>query len=479
MAFSSLFFLFAFLPVFFAIYYAVPPRYKNACALSGSALFYFWGAPRFLPVVLLTSFVDYKIAAAIDAKKDSRLRRCLLAAAVLMNVSILLYFKYANFFVGELNDALLHRGLSPLPWIEIALPIGISFITFEKISYLVDVYTRRVKPAPNFTTYLLFLALFPHLIAGPIFRYHDVASQLLSRPFRIEDVRIGVERFILGLAKKVIIADTMAEVANTVFGLRSTDLTTGFAWIGALAYAFQIYFDFSGYSDMAIGLGRMMGFRFLENFDSPYISKSITEFWRRWHISLSNWMREYLYIPLGGNRGSVARTYLNLWIVFLISGFWHGANWTFLFWGFYHGSLLIIERVFLLNALKRVPAFLRNAWTFLLVLLGWIPFRCDTLHEAWDFVRRMFAPLFNLATIKGPLLVDVLNFRQATMLCIAILLSFLPQTNLWKTCKAKWSNAEGWSLVYGLRTPALLALFYLATLRLVNSHFHPFIYFRF
>ena len=332
MSFASLTFLFLFLPSFLAVYYGALAarssiRVVNGIALAFSLFFYTWGAPQFVPLLLFSCGFDYFISLRLAAAdQNETMRRRLLTLSIAANVGCLLYFKYVNFFVLQTNELLSHLGRSGLDWTPIVLPIGISFITFEKLSYIVDVYRGRTAPARSLVTYLLFIALFPHLIAGPIFRYHDLASQLLNREHRRDKAAAGALRFMFGLAKKVLIADALAPIADSVFALPVSELTAARAWIGILAYTFQIYFDFSGYSDMAIGLGRLFGFEFIENFNHPYISQSITDFWRRWHISLSNWLREYLYIPLGGNRLTPLRTYLNLWIVFLISGFWHGAK---------------------------------------------------------------------------------------------------------------------------------------------------------
>ena len=322
MVFSSLTFLFLFLPLMLAAYYACPARHRNLVALLASALFYAWGAPRFVIVLFVSGLIDYVLSRELPGDRGTPGRRKgVLALAVVLNIALLLYFKYANFFVAEMNAMLARFGGGAVPWAAVALPIGISFFTFQKVSYLVDVYRGVAQPARNALDYLLYVVLFPQLIAGPIVRYHDVARQLEERDYTRERFFMGILRFSQGLGKKVLVANTMAELADAAFNAAPAGLTCGQAWLGVLAYAFQIYFDFSGYSDMAIGLGRLLGIEFLENFNRPYISRSITEFWRRWHISLSNWMREYLYIPLGGNRRGAVRTYFNLWIVFLISGF--------------------------------------------------------------------------------------------------------------------------------------------------------------
>ncbi len=378
MAFSSILFLFGFLPLVLGVYYLVPDRFRNAVALVASLTFYAWGAPQFVLVLIGSSWLDYVLAGSMRSTSDAIKSKRLLAVAVGLNVALLVYCKYMNFFVEQANAIAATTGLGQLTWTSIVLPIGISFFTFQKISYLVDVYRRQAQPAGSFGQYLLYVVLFPQLIAGPIVRYHDVASQIRKRSHSDEQFLVGTWRFTIGLAKKVLIADTLAVVADAAFGATADTaadparLSCAAAWVAAVCYAMQLYYDFSGYSDMAIGLGKMLGFDFLENFNQPYISKSVTEFWRRWHISLSNWMREYLYVPLGGNRVPRWRMYANLWIVFLVSGFWHGASWNFVIWGAIHGGLLTAERLAATFRLPRWPTALAIPRTFCLVLVAWI-----------------------------------------------------------------------------------------------------------
>lgn len=485
MSFASLHFLFGFLPVFFAIYFSglslgAKNSTLNGIALFGSLLFYLWGAPTFLPILLASCFVDYRISRAfLRTHLREQQKRLLLTFSIAMNVGALFYLKYANFFVAQLNEALQHFSIAALPWTEVILPIGISFITFEKLSYVIDVYRGTTSPAPSFITYLLFIALFPHLIAGPIFRYHDLADQLCHRQHSLSDIRQGILRFVLGLSKKTLIADSLAIVADRVFALPPSELSFLRSWLGILCYSFQIYFDFSGYSDMAIGLGRMMGFRFSENFNNPYISQSITEFWRRWHISLSSWLREYLYYPLGGNRKGTLRTYFNLWIVFLISGFWHGANWTFLVWGAYHGFFLMLDKLFLLNALEKLPRFARVGITFLFVICGWVFFRSNSLAYAFEFLGHMFAILPSSPTPQMALIYDTSN-RSLAMLALAVMLSFLPFFAGKKITPSVIHQVQ-WGKGFpslSLNVAALLLLF-LSAAALATSSFHPFIYFQF
>ncbi|MCD4735918.1 MAG: MBOAT family protein, partial [Bacteroidales bacterium] len=331
---------------------------KNYFVLAASLIFYAWGAPGFIYIVLASIVIDFYVVAYM-AKSEGRKKNLLLTLSVLINGGLLLYFKYANFFIDNINAVVSGLGYNEIVWIKIALPIGISFFTFQKLTYTVDVYRKVYHPLKKVTDYALYILMFPQLIAGPIVRFNEIAGQIedRSRNENLNNRITGFFRFTIGLAKKVLIANVMGEHVDAVFELSPEQLTTLTTWIGILAYAFQIYFDFSGYSDMAIGLGRMMGFDFPENFRNPYISQSITEFWRRWHITLGKWMRDYLYIPLGGNRGSGMRTYFNLWVVFLISGLWHGAAWNFVLWGVFHGFFLVMERLFLLKFYVRAGKF--------------------------------------------------------------------------------------------------------------------------
>lgn len=473
MAFSSLLFLCWFLPAFLALYFVAGRKWRNGVLLASSLFFYAWGAPWFLFVLIVPTYLEYLASRAIASSTDMRFRRRLLAATIAADLAILGYFKYSGFFIEQLNGLLAQIGAAPFDWVPVALPIGISFITFEKISYLVDVYNRRAEPAPSFANYVLFLALFPHLIAGPIFRYHDIGPQIADRSASLDDVCVGLLRFIIGLAKKVLIADQLAAVADKVFALPPGELAPLHAWLGVLAYTFQIYFDFSGYSDMAIGLGRMTGFRILENFNRPYLATSITDFWRRWHISLSSWMKEYLYIPLGGNRGSTARTYLNLWIVFLLSGLWHGASWTFVLWGAYQGLLLVAERAGLRELLERLPRGVARVWTFLLVMLGWVIFRSESLEAA----IAMYGALAGFGVPAETLTAELVTNRAWLAFAIAAGLSFIP----WKETDgpSETTEAEREARYFAFRSSAALVLLLLSLLSLVNSKFHPFIYFRF
>ncbi len=394
MVFSSAIFLFYFLPVFLVIYHVAGHNHKNLLALLASLFFYSWGGPTFIFIVLASMIVDFGIVRLMQNYDKQSRRKLLISASVVLNIGLLAYFKYANFFVENVNLLLESMGVQALEWIEVALPIGISFFTFQKLSYSVDVYQRRHKPLNSIVDYMLFVLLFPQLIAGPIVRYNEIADQLTNRTANYtHHMRFsGMLRFCIGLAKKLLIANTLGKQVDVVFAMEAAEISTGMAWVAIVAYSFQIYFDFSGYSDMAIGIGRMMGFKFPENFNNPYISRNITEFWRRWHITLGRWMRDYLYIPLGGNRvNSKARLYFNLAVVFVISGFWHGAAWTFIIWGAWHGLFLIFDRIFLIKFTDRIGKIPSIALTYFIVLLGWVVFRAESFGFAIDYIGRMFA----------------------------------------------------------------------------------------
>lgn len=484
MAFSSLLFIFAFLPLFLVAYFMTPNAHRNLTALVGSLLFYAWGAPRFLAILLVVSWVDYSIGWKIyRSVPGTKARKRWVTFGVIINLSMLFYFKYSNFLSTEVNE--LSRRWAGNDWIHwghVVMPIGISFVVFEEISYLVDIYRERSEPAKKFSTYALFLFLFPHSIAGPIFRWRDLEGQLISRRHSVDLAFDGVIRFLFGLGKKVLIADRMAAVADVVFRQAPFSMPASYAWIGIVAYSLQIYFDFSGYSDMAIGIGAILGFKFKENFNAPYLATSITDFWRRWHISLSTWMRDYLYIPLGGNQVSVKRMYLNLWIVFLLSGFWHGANWTFIAWGAYHGFWLILDRTFLgTHVFSRMPRWFNIGATWLTVMVGWVLFRSETIGYAWDYLRRLFCYDGTLAALtnavsRGELISNrgMLAMGLGIAICV---LPYFPRIALMMTDFMEGGKPTHQVPIF--RFVCAFAVFVLVSLSLVTSNFSPFIYFRF
>lgn len=491
MPFSSLLFLSVFLPAFLLAYWVSPRAVKNWTALAFSVVFYAWGAPRLLPVVLALGVIDFYLgngiarlrqqASGASSKEhaDALLRRAriVIALGVTTHLSILAYFKYSNFLVAQTNSVLVGVfGSHAIGWKEVPLPIGISFLTFEEISYLVDVYRGHARPARSVGRYLLFLMLFPHSIAGPIFRWKDLEAQLDSREHSIALVSEGFGRFIFGLTKKVLIADAAAVIADPIFAAKPDTYGPAFAWLAALAYTLQIYFDFSGYSDMAIGLGKMAGFRFKENFNSPYRSASITEFWKRWHISLSTWLRDYLYVPLGGNRHGERRTRVNVFVVFALSGLWHGAAWTFVVWGIYHGLLSIAERTQTIKSARAaLPRAVNVLITFFLVLVGWVFFRAPSLERALEILRAMCGVDKRTATgWNYVLLGQVLPWRSAFFGALAVALVVLIPMALGEEREKKLLRAA---------QPAAMALapviLVLVIAQLVSSKFNPLIYFKF
>lgn len=473
MVFSSTLFLFCFLPVFFLLYYFAHDKLKNYVILAGSIVFYVWGAPLFIFILLASIILDFTLALQIHKSHGPR-RRLFLIISIVINTGILLYFKYFNFFIDNVNSVLSDFGAKQIEFVRVALPIGISFFTFHELSYIIDVYRGVKPPLKKITDYAVYILLFPQLIAGPIIRFNEISDQIQNRndAITIDNCISGVFRFIIGLSKKVLIANVLGAEADRIFALPHEQLTSPIAWMGALAYTFQIYFDFSGYSDMAIGLARMMGFVFPENFNLPYISQNITEFWRRWHMSLSRWMRDYLYIPLGGNKVSNKRMYFNLCLVFLISGFWHGAQWTFIFWGAYHGAFLILDRLFLIKATGKIGKYPRIILTFFIVVIGWVFFRAETISEAFTFLRKMFS--FDFTHSEYYFNAKFISF---TFLAVFIAISGAI-FNEEKTVKAIYGIPAKslWLLLKGI---TLLLLFVICAAEIAASGFNPFIYFRF
>jgi alginate O-acetyltransferase complex protein AlgI len=475
MVFSSVIFLVYFLPVFLTVYFLTPRVAKNYVLLAASIFFYAWGAPRFIFVILGTTTLDfYLVRLMYNAGSEGR-RKLFLILSLCLNVGLLFYFKYCNFFIENINALLTGMGVKEISWTNVVLPIGISFFTFESLTYVVDVYRRVHKPLDNFLQYQLYIILFPKLIAGPIIRYHDIADQITDRSANdtVDDKLTGFFRFVIGLSKKVLIANTMAVKADEIFALPAEELTTATAWLGMLAYTFQIYFDFSGYSDMAIGLGRMLGFKFPENFNNPYTSQSITEFWRRWHMTLGSWMKNYLYIPLGGNRvDNKWRLYFNLWLVFLASGFWHGAAWTFIIWGVYHGLFLVLERMFLLRVFEKIGKIPATLITFVIVAIGWVFFRADTTPQALAFTGKLF-------TFEWPSEGYYLDPEFRFYFILAIVFSFFASFRWGQRIQDRIYFAYYTTEGYTVSTLVFCLLFTLSLAAITSSGFNPFIYFRF
>lgn len=473
MVFSSSLFLVYFLPVFITVYVLLPRKFKNIFILLASILFYAWGAPDFIFIVLGAIAADFYIVRLMD-RKEGRDRKIWASVSVFINIALLGYFKYANFLVDNFNYLFTQLGWEPVRWAEVALPIGISFFTFQKITYAIDVYRRVHEPLKKLTDYAMYILMFPQLIAGPIVRYNEIADQITGRQKNENTANriTGFFRFVIGLSKKVLIANVMGEQVDQIFALDGETLTTATAWLGVTAYAFQIYFDFSGYSDMAIGIGRMIGFKYPENFKNPYVSTSITDFWRRWHMTLGRFMKDYLYIPLGGNRVSPMRLYFNLWVVFLISGLWHGAAWNFVIWGAFHGLFLVLDRIFLLRFLKKSGRVASVIITFFITLVGWVFFRAETLGEAGVFLQKMFTPS------GGQILVETGN-EFTFMFVVAVFFSFFaifPGVERWQE-RVLGYTSENRKLAFMVLFSLLFFIICLASI--TSSGFNPFIYFRF
>jgi alginate O-acetyltransferase complex protein AlgI len=481
MLFSSPVFLFLFLPLLLAVYWIAPQRLKNTVLVAASLWFYAWGEPSLVVVMLVSIAMNWLLALRIDRLAGDTASRGILALAVCANLGLLIYFKYAVFLIENLNGLLAIASVGPIAPPDVVMPIGISFYTFQAMSYVVDVYRRQVSAERNPLNVALYISLFPQLIAGPIVRYIDIAEQIRGRRVTLSLFAEGVQRFTIGLAKKMLIANAAAAVADAVFDIPDAQLGTAVAWLGIVCYTLQIYFDFSGYSDMAIGLGLMFGFRFLENFNYPYIAQSLTEFWRRWHISLSGWFRDYLYIPLGGNRRGSWATYRNLLIVFALCGLWHGASWSFLAWGLFHGGFLVVERCGFGRVLEHIPAILRHAYLLLVVMIGWVFFRADDLPHAATYLAAM-AGMGAASTREFH--VGLWLDSGLSLVLIAGSIGSLPWPAWARERRLLAEAGAGWSAaVQGAVSTARLAVVALlllasASSMLAGTH-NPFIYFRF
>ncbi len=473
MVFSSVIFLFLFLPSVLLLNYVLPGiKLKNLALLIASLFFYAWGEKDLVLLLIISSLINYTFGILIN--KDGNRKSLILGIGITINLIFLAYFKYFNFFVDTIDSAVPH-GLEIVVG-NVHLPIGISFFTFQSISYLIDVYRKDAEYQRNPINLALYISLFPQLIAGPIVRYQTIAQELSHRKQNIENFSEGIRRFIIGLGKKVLIANVMGALADQIMNLPAQQLNTSATWIGIVAYALQIYFDFSGYSDMAIGLGKMFGFNFLENFNLPYISKSIKEFWRRWHISLSTWFRDYLYIPLGGNRIGKIRTYINLLIVFFITGLWHGASWNFVLWGMFHGTFILIEKLGFSKILERTRIF-AHIYTMMVVLVGWVFFRIENIQEAFHYAIRMFSFTSSPSMYYA---FDIINREQVIILILGILFSLsLPGYIKNKLKLLSEGNSFLININRYLEIMALFAILYYSVISLAANTYNPFIYFRF
>lgn len=448
----------------------IPTASRTIYIVSASIFYYAWAEPQFIGVVLVSTALDWIIGAGIHRTPAQRMRKLLLAAGIASNLALLLYFKYANFFVDNVNSMLATLGWSTVGWVNIALPVGVSFIIFEKITYLVAIYRRTCRPADSLMTYYLYVFLFPKLLAGPIVKYNDIAAQLYARTVTLDDFIYGTKRFIVGLAKKVLIADMVSPLVDVAFSTPASELSVRTAWLGVFAFSLQIYFDFSGYSDMAIGMARMMGFRLLENFNAPYTAVNFTDFWRRWHISLSTWIRDYIYIPLGGGRRSRMRTYCNLSLCFLLCGLWHGANWTYILWGLYHGFFLIMDKLWWLNFQRRLPRILNVVVTFSLIMIGWAIFRAESTTQLMYYVPA----LLGFTSESTHSVYVSANVTVALLLGAGI--SFYKLID-WRmptpTFLNRWVHVPTWQFA------SCLILLVLSICQLTISSYSPFLYFRF
>lgn len=468
MVFSSLIFLFLFLPVTILIYYLSPKRFRNAVLLVASLIFYAWGEPLYIFIMIFSTVFDYANGLLIDKYRHRQpVARSILIGSIAGSLGILGFFKYAVFVVDNLNQ-LFHLQIQAA---ELPLPIGISFYTFQTMSYVVDVYRNKVPVQRNIISFGAYVTMFPQLVAGPIVKYGDIAGQLASRTMTLDRFGEGAEWFIRGLAKKVLLANNIGLLWASVKATPMEELSVLSAWLGIIAFTLQIYFDFSGYSDMARGLGKMFGFDFMENFNYPYISKSITEFWRRWHISLGSWFREYVYIPLGGNRSGLPKQLRNLLAVWFLTGLWHGASWNFIVWGLYFGFFVTVEKLFLLQWLQRGPGFIGHVYTLLIVIIGWVFFEVDNLATAWQFIGTMFGyGAHGFADQQA-----LYDLSANIILLIVLVLCATPLPRRVLSAIRERGNMAG-----AIAVPVIYLLFmFLSTAYLVNETYNPFLYFRF
>lgn len=461
MVFSSLLFLFFFLPIFLLIYFTVPKAFRNCILFLGSLIFYAYGEPIYVLIMLFSTVLDYSCGRMIDTYRNHKwLPKLGVLTSIVINLSMLGFFKYANFFI-ESSNHLLNMNL---PLLEVLLPIGISFYTFQTMSYTIDLYRGRIDVQKNLISFGAYVSMFPQLIAGPIVTYHTVEEKLNNRNVTLDSFGEGALRFIEGLGKKVLLANNIGLLWDTISNMPAARLTVTGAWLGAAAFGLQLYFDFSGYSDMAIGLGKMLGFDFPENFNYPYISRSVTEFWRRWHITLGSWFREYVYIPLGGNRVSKPRFFFNILVVWFLTGFWHGAGWNFILWGLLFGILMILEKTFLLKWSQKIPAFFSHVYLIVIILISWVFFSHDAITEAWTYLKVMFG-LGRSAFIDQTTLYALSNYSVILVIGILFALPFMKKLN---------SRLPEW-----VRYVFYMLVLVLSTAYLVDATFNPFLYFRF
>lgn len=464
MLFSSISFIYYFLPCILFFYFITPNKYKNIILFSGSLLFYFFGEPKYTILLLFSIIINYLHSLVIDKYLDTKIAKVALISSISINVLILAFFKYSNFFIQNINSIFDIN----IKLLDLTLPLGISFFTFQTMSYIIDIYRGEAKISKNPLGVATYVSLFPQLIAGPIVRYKTVAEELNNRKHSFDNFAYGIKRFVIGLSKKVLIANPLGELYAIV--TYSDNSSVLFYWIAAIAFALQIYFDFSGYSDMAIGLGRIFGFHFLENFNYPYISKSISEFWTRWHISLGSWFRDYVYIPLGGNRVSKLKWFRNIFVVWFLTGFWHGASWNFALWGLYFGVLVTLEKLFIGNLLKRIPNILNHIYVVFLIVISFVIFKIDNMTEFFTFFKGMF----------GLLDIPILNTESIYYLesyFVIIIIAIIGTTPLIKNFLSK--TLVKYKIIDVLEPICYVILMIAVTGYLVDSSFNPFLYFRF
>lgn len=472
MVFSNNVFLLYFLPFFLICYFVCPRRFRNYVILLFSIVFYAWGAPDFILWLLGSTIANFYLVKLMRKTEKTGLKKLYCAIAITISLGLLVYYKYANFMVDNLNALVELFGANPIRMAKVILPIGISFFTFQSITYVIDTYRGHNEPMEKLSDYVVYIMMFPQLIAGPIVRYCDIEGEIRHREYKASECLSGFYRFVIGLSKKVLFADVIGLQVDKLLAGDLALMDSGTAWIAIAAYTMQLYFDFAGYSDMAIGLGKIMGFHFPENFDNPYNSSSITEFWRRWHITLGTFMRNYLYIPLGGNRCSKRRMYFNLWVVFLLSGLWHGASWNFVVWGAYHGLWLVLERMGLKKIYEKIGKVPSVLITFIIAMVGWALFRIENLSDAFTFIGRLFAFDFSTFSINADKQFFI-TFIAALVLSFITLFPFgkkLQDTLFYKE-HTIWGTIVLWFVAI------FMLLFCLGALN--SAGFSPFIYFRF
>ena len=466
MVFSSIVFLYIFLPIMLLLYFIVPSKFKNAIMILASLVFFAWGEIRYIFIMLVLAVMDFICGKQITKYQDNKKKKIFfLMINVVVNLGILFFFKYADFIITNINNI---TGLS-IPLLNIPLPIGVSFNTFQSLSYVIDVYRGTVKCEKSFYNYLTYTTLFPQIIAGPIVRYETVDEELETKNISLDNFSAGMKRFIIGLGKKVLIANSVGALWNTIEMGNYSELSMLFAWTGIIAFALQIYFDFSGYSDIAIGLAQIFGMKFDENFNYPYISKSITEFWRRWHITLSSWFKDYVYIPLGGNRRGFAIQIRNILIVWFLTGAWHGASWNFILWGVYFGIILILEKLFLLKLLEKLPNIIRHIYSIIIILVSWVIFAFEDLAKVGEYIKAMF---INTNIWDNEALYYLQNYG------FLILIGMICSIPLWKKLKEKIDSKNSKTLEF-ITSLGYVGIFILSTASLVTNSFNPFLYFRF